>query len=162
MNIKLFALIAAGLTSATVAIAPMAGAQEAPTDYSYLGVGVGVGDLGPDSDVGLAINSKLRVANQVSLRPSVISDLNFDDDNSNTQLSLPITYDFNSPTENGRLLPFIGAGVTYSTGSEDIAPMATAGIDYRVSRRVTINGTVNANFYDDTSVNGIVGLGYTF
>lgn len=161
MNIKLFALVAAGLTSATVAMAPIAGAQEAPTDYSYLGVGVGIGDVGPDSDVGLAINSKLRVANHVSLRPSVISDLNFDDDNSNTQLSLPVTYDFSSPNTD-RLLPFIGAGVTYSTGSEDFAPMATAGLDYRISRRVTANGTVNVNFYDETQVNGIVGLGYTF
>ncbi len=162
MNIKLLALVTAGLTTALVAAVPFsARAQQAPTDYNYIGVGVGVGDLGPDSDVGLAINSKFRVVNQVSVRPSVISDLDFDDDG-NTQFTLPVTYDFNSPVANGRFLPFAGGGVAFSTGRDDIGPMLTTGVDYRINRQLTANGTVNVNFFDNTDVNGIVSLGYTF
>jgi hypothetical protein len=162
MNIKMLALVTAGLATALVAAAPLsAKAQQAPTDYNYVGIGVGVGDLGPNSDVGLAINSKFRVVNQVSVRPSVISDLDFSDDG-NTQFTLPVTYDFNSPIANGRLLPFAGAGASFSTGRDEVGPMLTAGADYRINRRLTANGTVNVNFFDSTDVNGVVGLGYTF
>ncbi len=162
MKTKLFALATAGFAAAAIASVPLAAnAQTAPTDYNYVGVGVGVGELGGNSSVGLAVNSKLRVADQVSVRPNVISDLNFGE-NGNTQLTLPVTYDFNSPVANGRLLPFAGAGVSYSTGREQVGPMVTAGADYRINDRLTANGAVNVNFYRNTDVNGVVGLGYNF
>lgn len=157
------ALIPAGIAAAAIAAAPMAAnAQSLDTDYNYVGAGVSIGELGSGSDVGLAINSKIRVYDHVSIRPSVASDLNFSDDGA-TQFTLPVTYDFNSLTADGRLLPYVGGGVSYTTaGSDDIGPMVTAGVDYRLTDRLTANGAVNVNFFDDTRVNGVIGLGYSF
>ncbi|MEO1349710.1 MAG: hypothetical protein AAFW84_13050 [Cyanobacteria bacterium J06635_15] len=156
-------LIPAGIVAAAIAVAPLAAnAQALDTNYNYVGAGVSVGDLGGDSDVGLAINSKITVYDHISVRPGVASDLNFSDDGA-TQFTLPVTYDFNSLTPDGRLLPYLGAGVAYTTaGSDDIGPMATAGVDYRITDRLTANGAVNVNFYDDTRVSGVIGLGYNF
>ncbi|MEM6426659.1 MAG: hypothetical protein AAGF66_10725 [Cyanobacteria bacterium P01_H01_bin.119] len=157
------ALIPAGLAAAAIAVSPLAAsAQSLETDYNYVGGGVSVGELGGTSDVGLAINSKFRVYDHVSVRPSIASDLNFDG-NGATQFTLPVTYDFNALTSDGRLLPFVGAGAAYTTaGDDDFGALVTAGVDYRLTDRLTANGTVNVNFFDNTQVNGVIGLGYTF
>ena len=136
-------------------------AQTAPTDYNYVGLGVGLGDLG-NNDVGLSINSKFRVADQVSLRPGVMSDLSFNE-NGETVFLAPITYDFNPITDNGRLLPFVGGGVSVSTeGAGAVGPLVTGGVDYRISDNWTANGTVHWSIYGNSQVNGSVGVGYTF
>ncbi|MEL6764505.1 MAG: hypothetical protein AAFO87_12770, partial [Cyanobacteria bacterium J06607_6] len=128
---------------------------------NYVGVGVGVGDLG-DSDLGLAVNSKLAIGSNVSLRPGAISDLDFTSDGE-TAFHVPITYDFNAVTPDGKLFPYAGAGVAVTTGEDsDVGPLLTAGLDYRVTDKVTFNGAVNWSLYDDSRVNGVVGLGYTF
>ena len=159
MKTRILSLVALGLVSAAT-IAPAAQAQTAP-DYNYVGLGVGVGDLG-DSDVGLAVNSKLTLGNNVSLRPGVISDLDFSSDGE-TAFHVPITYDFNAITPNGKLFPYAGAGVAVITGeNSDVGPLLTAGLDYRVTDEVTFNGAVNWSIYDDSQVNGVVGVGYTF
>ena len=159
MKTQLFSLVAFGLVSA-VAFAPAAQAQT-PPDYNYVGLGVGVGDL-DDSDIGLAVNSKLSVGNNVSLRPGAISDLDFTSDGE-TAFHVPITYDFNAITPNGKLFPYAGAGVAVTTGEDsDVGPLLTAGLDYRVTDKVTFNGAVNWSLFDDSRVNGVVGVGYTF
>ena len=85
------------------------------------------------------------------------------DGNGATQFTLPVTYDFNALTSDGRLLPFVGAGAAYTTaGDDDFGALVTAGVDYRLTDRLTANGTVNVNFFDNTQVNGVIGLGYTF
>ncbi|PSN10450.1 hypothetical protein C7271_25970 [filamentous cyanobacterium CCP5] len=158
MKIRSIAAIALGITAASMAALPMAAnAQNASTDYNYVGAGVGIGD-----DIGLSINSKVTVADSVSVRPGVISDLDFSD-NGETVFLLPVTYDFNPVTENGRLLPYVGGGLAVSTeGSTSVGPMLTGGVDYRITERIVANGAVNVSFYDNTQVNGSVGLGYTF
>lgn len=156
-----FISLAALAIAGTVALASSASAQTSPTDYNYVGVGVGVGELG-DSDLGLAVNSKITVGNQVSVRPGLITDFDFSDDGQ-TSFMLPVTYDFNPITQNGKLLPYAGGGVAAKTGDDsDIAPLLTAGIDYRVTDKVTLNGAVNWSIYEDSEVNGVVGVGYTF
>ena len=162
MKTSSIAAIALGLTAASMAALPMAAnAQERPTDYNYVGAGVAVGELGT-SDVGLSINSKFTVADNVSVRPGVMSDLNFNN-NGETVFTLPVTYDFNPVTDNGRLMPFVGAGVSVSTqGAGAVGPLLTGGLDYRITERVVANGTVNWSIYGNSQVNGSVGLGYSF
>lgn len=162
MKTRSIAAIALGLTAASMAALPMAAnAQTAPTDYNYVGAGVGIGNVGT-SDVGLSVNSKFTVADSISVRPGAISDLNFSGDGE-TVFLLPVTYDFNPVTPNGRLLPYLGGGLAVSTeGSTSVGPMLTGGVDYRITERIVANGAVNVSFYDNTKVNGSVGLGYTF
>jgi hypothetical protein len=156
------AAIALGLTAASMVALPMvASAQERPTDYNYVGAGVGLGDLG-NSSVGLSINSKITVADNVSLRPGVISDLNFSNTGETVFLA-PVTYDFNPITDNGRLLPFVGAGLSVSTeGAGAVGPLVSGGVDYRITDRIVANGTVHWSIYGNSQVNGSIGLGYTF
>ncbi|NJL48813.1 MAG: hypothetical protein HC929_16725 [Leptolyngbyaceae cyanobacterium SM2_5_2] len=162
MKTRFIAAIALGLTAASMAALPMAAsAQEKTTDYNYVGAGVGLGDLG-NSDVGLSINSKITVGDNVSVRPGVISDLNFSG-NGETVFLAPVTYDFNAVTNNGRLLPFVGAGVSVSTeGQGAVGPLLSGGVDYRITDRVVANGTVHWSLYGNSQVNGSIGLGYSF
>ncbi len=162
MKTRSIAAIALGLTAATMAALPMAAnAQERPTDYNYVGAGVGIGNLG-NGDFGLSVNGKVTVYDNVSVRPGVISDLNFSND-SETVFLLPVTYDFNPITPNGRLLPYVGGGLSVSTqGDGAIGPLVTGGVDYRITDRIVANGAVNWSIYGNSQVNGTVGLGYTF
>jgi hypothetical protein len=162
MKARQIASISLGLAAAALAVMPTAvKAQTADTDYNYVGAGVGAGGLGGGS-VGLSVNSKFTVGNNVSVRPGVIT--NFDFNNTGgTIISAPVTYDFNSVTPNGRLLPYVGGGVAVVTGgSTSVGPMATAGVDYRLTDNLTANGAVNVSIAGDTRVNGTIGLGYTF
>ncbi|MEM9947899.1 MAG: hypothetical protein AAF810_17815, partial [Cyanobacteria bacterium P01_D01_bin.36] len=77
-----FAIAAAALLS----VSSGAFAQEAPS-YNYVGIGGG--------DDGFVVNGKLSIADNVSIRPEVATDFDFDDDEDVSYL-VPITYDFNS------------------------------------------------------------------
>jgi outer membrane protein W len=91
-----------------------------------------------------------------------MSNLNFSD-SGETVFLLPVTYDFNPITNNGRLLPFLGAGLSISTeGAGAVGPLVNGGLDYRISDRVVANGTVSWSIYGDSQVNGSIGLGYSF
>jgi hypothetical protein len=162
MKTHLFAALTLGLATASMVALPItAQAQEQSTDYNYVGAGVGLGDLG-DSDIGLSINSKITITDNISARPGVISDLNFGS-NGETVFLAPVTYDFNSLTADGRLLPFAGGGLSVSTeGKGAVGPLVTGGVDYRITDRLVANGAVHWSIYGNSQVNGTVGLGYTF
>ncbi len=162
MKTRLLAALTAGLATAAVVAMPMtASAQENTTDYNYVGLGVGLGDLG-NSDVGLSVNSKVTVADNISVRPGLISDLDFGS-NGETVFLAPVTYDFDALTDNGRLLPYVGGGLSVSTeGKGAVGPLVTGGIDYRLTDRLVANGAVHWSIYGNSQVNGTVGLGYTF
>lgn len=161
MKARFIASMTLGLAAAAIAVMPSAAnAQTAPTDYNYIGAGVGAGGLG-GSNIGLSVNSKLTVADQVSVRPGVIT--NFDFNSQGTIVSVPVTYDLNPVAADGRLLPYVGGGLAVVTGSStSVGPMATAGVDYRMTDNLTLNGGVNVSVTDYTRINGTVGLGYTF
>ncbi|MGP1373491.1 MAG: hypothetical protein ACTS3T_11740 [Almyronema sp.] len=161
MKLSLRSLLPVGVALAAIAVVPFAAnAQTAPTDYNYVGIGAAIGDLG-DSDVGLGVNSKITLGDQFSARPAVHSDLDFDDDGT-TRFMLPVTYDFNAPDQEGRLFPYVGGGVAFTTDDDEFGGLVTAGADYRITERVVANGSVNWTINDDSDVNGFVGLGYTF
>ena len=146
-----FAIAAAALLS----VSSGAFAQDAPS-YNYVGIGGG--------DDGFVVNGKLSIADNVSIRPEVATDFDFDDDEDVSYL-VPITYDFNSVDFGEQALnPFFGAGVTGDIGDDsDIEFALVAGTDYRFAEKYVANASVNyAPFADNDEVGFTVGVGYLF
>ena len=94
-----------------------------------------------------------------------MTDVEFDDDTEVTVIA-PVTYDFESPFNNGKLLPFVGAGLGGTTRDDgSIGLTVTGGVDYQASNKLTANGSVAWLAFDedsDNEVNFIIGLGYNF
>jgi opacity protein-like surface antigen len=141
-------------TTALLALPLGAVAQQTP-DYHYVGVGGG--------DNGFVINGKIMLFDNVSIRPSIATDFDFDD-SEDVSYVLPITYDFNAVDQDGRLYPFLGAGIGGDIGNESTIDFAlTGGVDYRISDRWVANGAVNyLPFADGDEVGFTLGIGYTF
>lgn len=141
-----------GFVSAILVVNPaIAFAQDTS---NYLGLGA--------TDEGFAVNAKIELAEQLSIRPAVLTDIEFDDDTEVTVIA-PVTYDFKSPFKNGKLLPFAGAGIGGTTRDDgSVGLTATGGVDYRASDKLTANGSVIWLPFDDDRVNVMVGLGYNF
>ena len=121
---------------------------------NYVGIGA--------TDEGFAVNAKVELAQQLSLRPAVLTDVEFDDDTDVTIIA-PVTYDFKSPFKNEKLLPFAGAGIGGTTRNDgDVGLAVTGGADYRASKKLTANGSIVWLPFDNDRVNVFVGLGYNF
>jgi hypothetical protein len=141
--------------AALLAIPSGAFAQTAP-NYNYVGIGGG--------DDGLVINGKLSVADNVSIRPEVATDFDFNDSEDVSYL-IPITYDFNSVgTDNYQFNPYLGAGVGGAIGEDSTAEFAVvAGADYRFAKKYIANGSVNYSpFADNDEIGFSVGVGRIF
>ncbi len=145
-----------GLAAAALLAVPFgAFAQEAPS-YNYVGIGGG--------DDGFVINGKVSVADNISIRPEVATDFDFNDSDDLSYL-VPITYDFNSvELGNQGFNPFLGAGVSGDIGDDSTVDFAlVAGADYRFADRYVANGSVNyAPFADSDEVGFTAGIGYLF
>ncbi len=146
-----FAIAAAALLSATSG----AFAQTAP-DYNYVGIGGG--------DDGFVVNGKLSVSDNISIRPEVATDFDFNDSEDVSYL-VPLTYDFNSVGNgNYQFNPFLGAGVTGAIGEDSTAEFAVvAGSDYRFADKYVANGSINyAPFADNDEIGFTVGVARLF
>jgi hypothetical protein len=145
-----------GLAAATLLAVPFgAHAQTAP-NYNYVGIGGG--------NDGLVLNGKVSVADNVSIRPEVATDFDFNDSEDVSYL-VPITYDFNSVgTDNYQFNPYLGAGVGGDIGEDSTAEFAVvAGADYRFAKKYVANGSVNYSpFADDDEIGFSVGVGRIF
>jgi hypothetical protein len=145
-----------GLAAAALLAVPFgAHAQTAP-DYNYVGIGGG--------NNGAVLNGKLTVSDNVSIRPEVATDFDFNDGEDVSYL-VPITYDFNSVgTENYQFNPFLGAGVSGAIGNDSTADFSLiAGSDYRFAQKYVANGSVNyAPFADNNEVGFTVGVARIF
>lgn len=131
-----------------------ASAQQLP-DYDYVGIGGG--------DEGLVINGKITLDNNLSVRPSVATDFDYDDGD-DVSYVLPVTYDFNSVDPNGKLYPFVGAGIGGDIGDDSTIEFAlTAGSDFRFNDRWLANGSINyLPFADGDEVGFTLGIGYVW
>ena len=141
--------------AALLSFSSSAFAQEAPS-YNYVGIGGG--------DDGFVINGKLSVADNVSIRPEVATDFDFDDSEDVSYL-VPVTYDFNSVEfGNQALNPFFGAGVSGDIGDDsDIEFALVAGSAYRFADKYVANASVNyAPFADNDELGFTDGLGNLF
>ena len=149
--------------SATLAIAAAAllalpfGAQaQVSPDYNYVGIGGG--------DDGFVVNSKFSLYDNISIRPEVATDFDFNDSEDVSYL-VPITYDFNAVgNQDMQFNPFVGAGVSGDIGDDsDVDFALVAGADYRFADKYVANGSVNyAPFADDDEVGFTLGVGYLF
>ena len=136
---------------------------------SYIGLGANVGLSGDTAlgDGNLMIISKIGLTRSLALRPGVV----LGDD---ATFLLPITYEFTirqaeALQEALRIAPYIGAGVTLSTGNDDnddddsdIGLLLTGGIDIPLSRQFTANAGLNVGIADETDIGLSVGVGYNF
>jgi opacity protein-like surface antigen len=153
-----FSRISATLAVAAAALLAVpfgAHAQEAP-NYNYVGIGGG--------DNGFVVNGKLSVADNVSIRPEVATDFDFNDE-SDVSYLVPITYDLNTVgTGNTAFNPFVGTGVAGDIGEDSTVDWAlVAGADYSFAERYVANASVNYTpFSDGDEVGFTAGLGYRF
>lgn len=147
-------LVSVGLVAALVSFPLNAAAQQLP-DYSYVGVGGG--------DNGFVVNGKITLDDNLSVRPSVATDFDFND-GEDVSYVLPLTYDFNAVDTDGNVHPFVGAGIGGELGDDSTVEFAlTGGVDYRLGDRWVANGAVNyLPFADGDEVGFIVGVGYIF
>ena len=122
-------------------------------NYNYIGIGGG--------DDGFVVNSKFSISNNLSIRPEVATDFDFDDDEDLSYL-IPITYDFQGAAG---FTPFVGAGISGDIGDDDtdIEFATVAGADYRFANNYVANGSINYTpFSDDDEVGFTLGVGYLF
>ncbi|EDX87273.1 hypothetical protein S7335_4981 [Synechococcus sp. PCC 7335] len=157
---KLFSRLSATVAIAATALLAVpftAQAQTFPND-SYIGIG--------GSEDGLVINGKLSIVDNLSVRPSIATDFNFDDDEDVSYL-VPITYDFSVGAGRATFEPFVGAGIggeLGGDGDDDAIDFAlVAGTDYRFARNYVANGSINYKpFAGDEEVGFTAGIGYLF
>lgn len=147
-------LVSVSLVAALASFPLNASAQQLP-DYSYVGVGGG--------DDGFVVNGKLTLGENLSVRPSVATDFDFDD-GEDVSYVLPLTYDFNAVDADGNVYPFVGAGIGGELGGDSTVEFAlTGGVDYRLGDHWAANGAVNyLPFADSDEVGFTVGVGYIF
>ncbi|MBX2862332.1 MAG: hypothetical protein KTR27_02155 [Leptolyngbyaceae cyanobacterium MAG.088] len=126
------------------------------SNFVGLGLSLGTGDGdGALEELGLTAISKLSFTPQLSARPTLVF-------NDSAAVLVPVTYNFQSPTEvlNASLFPYVGGGLAINATEDDIAPLVSVGIDVPVSERLTLNGQSNITLADDITINFMVGLGY--
>ncbi|NEP18726.1 MAG: hypothetical protein F6J97_17805 [Leptolyngbya sp. SIO4C1] len=149
-------LFTVGLAAATLIAAPLAANAQTVPDYDYVGIG--------GSDEGFVLNGKVTLSDNLSVRPAVATDFDFDD-SEDVSYVLPITYDFNSVDPQARLYPWLGAGINGDIGEDsDIEFAVTGGADYRFNEDFLVNGSVVWSPFQDggDDVGFIAGVGYTF
>jgi hypothetical protein len=145
-----------GLAAAALLAVPSGAFAQTAPDYNYAGIGGG--------NDGFVVNGKLSVSDNVSIRPEVATDFDFNDGEDVSYL-VPVTYDFNSVgADNYQFNPFLGAGVAGEVGEDSTAEFAVvAGADYRFARNYVANGSVNYSpFADNDEVGFTVGVGRVF
>ncbi|GEM_PF-4045785 len=132
-------------------------------DYSYIGVGGNVGVKLEQTSLGrsaFAVNSKIALAQELSLRPAVLFGQN------ETVFLVPITYDVTikdkDPFKEVPYVPFIGGGAMFTTDNNNNAGfLITGGLDYRLSQDFVANITLHTGFSQNSTDMGLVlGVGY--
>ncbi|MEM9927324.1 MAG: hypothetical protein AAF915_26880 [Cyanobacteria bacterium P01_D01_bin.50] len=130
---------------------------------NYVGLATVVG--GDTDFIDAAIISKVKVLNldsskSISVRPSAVFS------NGDLDLRIPATIDLSRINRdlgelNGRITPYGGGGVAIdSDGDADL--MLTAGMDVRLTPRITGTAAANVLFLGDTEFDATVGVGYHF
>ena len=149
------ATVRPGLLSQTRQAQTVRRAAAVAPSYNYIGIGGG--------DDGFSVNSKFSVFNNLSIRPEVATDFDFDDSEDVSYL-VPVTYDFTVGQGRATFNPFVGAGVSGSIGDDSDVEFATvAGVDYRFANNYVANGSIDyAPFADDDEVGFNLGIGYAF
>jgi hypothetical protein len=148
------------LTALTILAGVLAVAQ-APA----MAGGVGNNTIGPSVRLGngnsiFSIDSKLGVADNISLRPYVAFP------SGGTNFGTSLTYDFDLRQSATPITPFIGAGVDIGTnnngGSSVTTGFAQVGADFNINQQFALLGAVNIPFNSNSSTNVTLGAGLRF
>ncbi len=130
---------------------------------SYIGIAANIGLDGETAlgDGSFVVISKIGLTSNISARPSAVL-------GDNTVFLLPLTFDLSilpldAFSEALPVAPYLGGGVVIATGDDDdVAPLATAGVDLRLTSQFTATAAVNVGFLDDTDIGLLIGVGYNF
>lgn len=130
---------------------------------NYFGAAINIGfndDASPLGRGSFALTSKIGLAEQVSVRPSVLF-------GEHLMVLLPVTIDF--PFANTEdvlqveVAPYIGSGIALSTdGDNFIGFFGTVGIDRVLFDRFVANAALNVGYVEEIEVGIFVGGGYRF
>ena len=145
-----------GLAAAAIVAAPLSAKALTPPSYNYVGVG--------GSDEGFTVNGKVAIHDHLSVRPAISTDFDFNDSDDVSYI-VPLTYDFNALDPQGRLFPWLGAGVNGDIGNDSNVEFAvTGGADYRITDHFLVNGSVVWSPFEDggDEVGFVAGVGYSF
>ena len=130
---------------------------------SYIGIAANIGLDGETAlgDGSFVVISKIGLTSNISARPSAVL-------GNNTVFLIPVTFDLSilpldAFSEALPVAPYLGGGVVIATGDDDdVAPLATAGVDLRLTSQFTATAAVNVGFLDDTDIGLLIGVGYNF
>ncbi len=130
---------------------------------NYLGAAINIGlseDASPLGRGSFALTSKIGLAEQVSVRPSLLF-------GEHLMLMVPVTIDFpfaaTEDTLQVDLAPYIGSGIALSTDEDNfIGFFGTVGIDRVLFDRFVANAALNVGYVEEVEVGIFVGGGYRF
>lgn len=118
---------------------------------NYIGVGASIGLENDEESAN--IFTKIGLTDSISIRPSMLIQ-------DELAVDMPITYDI---TVSDNFSPYlgIGPGVIFKDDDTDINPIATAGVDVKLSRQFIANVNVKTDVTDTDDLAVSVGLGYS-
>ncbi|AFY82574.1 hypothetical protein Oscil6304_2976 [Oscillatoria acuminata PCC 6304] len=130
---------------------------------NYIGAAINIGlseDASPLGRGSFALTSKIGLAEQVSVRPSLLF-------GEHLMVMLPVTIDFpfaaTEDTLQVDLAPYIGSGIALSTDEDNfIGFFGTVGIDRVLFDRFVANAALNVGYVEEIEVGIFVGGGYRF
>ena len=130
---------------------------------NYIGAAINIGLNDGGSPLGrgsFALTSKIGLAEQVSVRPSLLF-------GEHLMVLVPVTIDFpfadTEDTLQVDLAPYIGSGIALSTdGDNFIGFFGTVGIDRVLFNRFVANAALNVGYVEEIEVGIFVGGGYRF
>ncbi|MCT7976208.1 hypothetical protein [Laspinema olomoucense] len=130
---------------------------------NYIGAAINIGlsdDASPLGGGSFALTSKIGLAEQVSLRPSVLFA-------EHLMVMVPLTIDFpladTEDTLQADVAPYIGSGIALSTDEDNfIGFFGTVGIDRVLFDRFVANAALNVGYVEEVEVGIFVGGGYRF
>ncbi|MFM7448972.1 MAG: hypothetical protein ACKO24_10285 [Leptolyngbyaceae cyanobacterium] len=135
------------------------GKNPAKPNPGYLGAGMnfGTGGGGALGRISGAVYGKLPVSSYFSVRPAMMFTNQF-------SFLLPVTYDFNQIriTENIRLFPYAGTGVSFNSDKNNVGWLLSAGVDMPITSNFVGTLGVNVNPLDTFSIGFLLGVAYSF
>ncbi|MCT7956922.1 hypothetical protein [Laspinema palackyanum] len=130
---------------------------------NYIGAAINIGlsdDASPLGGGSFALTSKIGLAEQVSVRPSLLF-------GEHLMVMVPVTIDFPFAATDDTLqvdvAPYIGSGIALSTDEDNfIGFFGTVGIDRVLFDRFVANAALNVGYVEEVEVGIFVGGGYRF
>jgi opacity protein-like surface antigen len=147
---------------ASLAVCAAAAITQSPT--AAMAGGIGNNYIAPGVTFGggqtvFGIQSKLGIADNVSLRPFVIFPAN------NTQFGTSITYDWDLRQSSLPITPFVGVGIAFQTATQNTTTsgFAQLGADFNVNESFSLLTSVAIPFNSNTASTSVnVGAGLRF